>query len=159
MTEQQINVQQAAEAAGAQYLVRVSGGRAVVGPDVESVVGRGHHAIEESLKKSKLKWTILRPGLFMQNVLGAAASVKTDGKMRVLYPIPADQRAALTDVRDTAALGARILIDPAKHAGKSYEFTGSPRRTRSCERAGRGTGKQEPCAEDAGGIGSHHAQP
>ena len=31
---------------------------------------------------------------------------------------------ALTDVRDTAALGARILLDPAKHAGKSYEFTG-----------------------------------
>jgi NAD(P)H dehydrogenase (quinone) len=124
MTEQQVNVQHAAEAAGAQYLVRVSGGRAVVGPDVESVVGRGHHAIEESLQKSKLKWTILRPGLFMQNVLGAAASVKTDGKMRVLYPIPADQRVALTDVRDTAALGARILVDPAKHAGKSYEFTG-----------------------------------
>jgi uncharacterized protein YbjT (DUF2867 family) len=124
MTEQQVNVQQAAEKAGAQYLVRVSGGRAVVGPDVESVVGRGHHAIEESLKKSKLKWVILRPGLFMQNVLGAAASVKTDGKMRVLYPIPADQRVALTDVRDTAALGARILIDPGKHAGKSYEFTG-----------------------------------
>jgi len=125
MTEQQVNVQRAAEAAGAQYLVRVSGGRAVVGPDVESVVGRGHYAIEEELKKSKLKWTILRPGLFMQNVLGAAASVKTDGKMRVLYPIPADQKVALTDVRDTAALGARILIDPAKHAGKSYEFTGT----------------------------------
>jgi uncharacterized protein YbjT (DUF2867 family) len=124
MTEQQVNVQQAAENAGAEYLVRVSGGRAVVGPDVESVVGRGHHAIEESLKKSKLKWVILRPGLFMQNVLGAAASVKTDGKMRVLYPIPADQRVALTDVRDTAALGARILVDPGKHAGKSYEFTG-----------------------------------
>src|SRR3954464_13219570 len=124
MTEQQINVQHAAEKAGAKYLVRVSGGRAVVGPDVESVVGRGHHAIEESLKKSKLGWVILRPGLFMQNVLGAAASIKTDGKMRVLYPIPTDQRVALTDVRDTAALGARILLEPAKHAGKSYEFTG-----------------------------------
>ena len=124
MTEQQVNVQHAAEKAGAKYLVRVSGGAAVVGPNVESVVGRGHHAIEDSLKKSKLGWVILRPGLFMQNVLGAAASVKADGKMRVLYPIPADQRVALTDVRDTAALGARILMDPAKHAGKSYEFTG-----------------------------------
>jgi uncharacterized protein YbjT (DUF2867 family) len=122
MAEQQINVQQAAEKAGARHLVRVSGGRAVVGPDVESVVGRGHHAIEESLKKSKLGWVILRPGLFMQNVFTQAASIKNENKM--VMPFPKDQRLALTDVRDTGAIGARILLDPAKHAGKTYEFTG-----------------------------------
>jgi len=123
MTEQQINVQHAAEKAGVEYLVRVSGGRAVVGPDVESVVGRGHHAIEEALKKSKLKWVILRPGLFMQNALAQAASIKNDSKM--VLPFAKDQRLALTDVRDTGAVGARILLDPAKHAGKTYEFTGA----------------------------------
>jgi uncharacterized protein YbjT (DUF2867 family) len=32
--------------------------------------------------------------------------------------------AAMIDVRDTGAVGARILIDPAPHAGKVYEFTG-----------------------------------
>ena len=31
---------------------------------------------------------------------------------------------ALIDVRDTGAVGARILLDPAPHAGKTYEFTG-----------------------------------
>jgi uncharacterized protein YbjT (DUF2867 family) len=31
---------------------------------------------------------------------------------------------ALIDVRDTGAARARILIDPAPHAGKTYEFTG-----------------------------------
>lgn len=123
MTEQQINVQHAAEKAGVEYLVRVSGGRAVVGPDVESVVGRGHHAIEEALKKSKLKWVILRPGLFMQNALAQAATIKNDSKM--ILPFAKDQRLALTDVRDTGAVGARILLDPAKHAGKTYEFTGA----------------------------------
>ncbi|HWM45339.1 MAG TPA: NmrA family NAD(P)-binding protein [Xanthobacteraceae bacterium] len=123
MAEQQINVQHAAEAAGAKYLVRVSGGRAVVGPNVESVVGRGHHAIEESLKTSKLGWVILRPGLFMQNALTQAASIKTDGK--IIMPYPKDQRVALTDVRDTGAVGARILKDPEKHAGKTYEYTGA----------------------------------
>ena len=123
MAEQQINVQHAAEAAGAKYLVRVSGGRAVVGPNVESVVGRGHHAIEESLKTSKLGWVILRPGLFMQNALTQAASIKNDGK--IIMPYPKDQRVALTDVRDTGAVGARILKDPEKHVGKTYEYTGA----------------------------------
>ena len=32
---------------------------------------------------------------------------------------------AMIDVRDTGAVGARILIDPAPHVGKSYEFTGA----------------------------------
>ena len=31
---------------------------------------------------------------------------------------------ALIDVRDTGAVGARILVDPAPHVGKTYEFTG-----------------------------------
>jgi len=31
---------------------------------------------------------------------------------------------ALIDVRDTGALGARVLRDPGKHAGKMYSFTG-----------------------------------
>ena len=65
---------------------------------------------------------ILRPGLFMQNVMGQAASIKNDGKMVMSFP--KDLPVALIDVRDTGAVGARILIDPAPHAGKVYEFTG-----------------------------------
>ena len=37
----------------------------------KSVVGRGHHAIEERLRNANIGWVILRPGLFMQNVIGA----------------------------------------------------------------------------------------
>ena len=39
--EQQINVIDAAKAAGAEYMVKVSGGRDVIGPDVKSVNGQG----------------------------------------------------------------------------------------------------------------------
>ena len=39
-------------------------------------------------------------------------------------PFGKDLPIALIDVRDTGAVGARILIDPAPHAGKTYEFTG-----------------------------------
>jgi uncharacterized protein YbjT (DUF2867 family) len=123
MVEQQTNILEAAKKAGVKYLVRVSGGRAVVGPDVASVVGRGHHAIEEAMNRSGMAWVNLRPGLFMQNTLGQAASIKNDGKM--ILPYPKDQPIAFIDVRDTGALGARIVLDPAPHAGKTYEFTGT----------------------------------
>jgi NAD(P)H dehydrogenase (quinone) len=122
MAEQQINVQEAAKKAGARFLIRVSGGRAVVGADAESVVGRGHHVVEEALKKSGLGWVILRPGLFMQNTLAQAQSIKNDSK--IVLPFPKDLPIAFIDVRDTGAVGARILLDPAPHAGKTYEFTG-----------------------------------
>jgi uncharacterized protein YbjT (DUF2867 family) len=123
MVEQQNNVLDAALKAGAKYLVRVAGGRAVAVADSESVVGRGHYAIEERLRNSGIGWVILRPGLFMQNVLTQAASIKNDSKL--VMPVAKDLPVALTDVRDTGAVGARILIDPAPHAGKVYEFTGA----------------------------------
>jgi uncharacterized protein YbjT (DUF2867 family) len=121
MVEQQNNVLDAARNGGAKHLVRVSGGRAIVWPDSPSVVGRGHVAIERRLRDSGIGWTILKPGLFMQNMLGMAASIK-DGKL-VGVAAP-DQGIAFIDVRDTGAVGARILMNPAPHAGKTYEFTG-----------------------------------
>jgi NAD(P)H dehydrogenase (quinone) len=123
MVEQQNNVLEAALKAGAKYLVRVGGGPAVAVADSQSVVGRGHFAIEQRLRDSGIKWTILRPGLFMQNVLTQAASIKNDSKM--VLPFAKDLPVALIDVRDTGAVGARILVDPAPHAGKTYEFTGA----------------------------------
>jgi NAD(P)H dehydrogenase (quinone) len=122
MVEQQNNVLDAAVAAGVQYLVRVSGSRFFILPDSPSVIGRGHYAIEERLRGSGIKWVILRPGFFMQNTFGQAASIKNDGK--IVLPFPADLPFAFIDVRDTGAVGARVLLDPAPHVGEVYEFTG-----------------------------------
>jgi uncharacterized protein YbjT (DUF2867 family) len=121
--EQQINILDAAKAAGADFFVKVSGGRDVVGPDVESIVGRGHYAVEEAMKKSGIPWCVLSPGLFMQNTFGQAASIKNDGKLAQAFA--SDLPVALIDVRDTGAVGARVLRDPARHAGKTYAFTGT----------------------------------
>ncbi len=123
MAEQQNNILDAALAAGTKYLVRVAGGRAVAVADSPSVVGRSHYAIEQRLRQSGIGWVILRPGLFMQNVFTQAAAIKNDSKM--VLPFAKDLPVALIDVRDTGAVGARILIDPAPHAGKTYEFTGA----------------------------------
>jgi NAD(P)H dehydrogenase (quinone) len=123
MVEQQNNVLDAALEAGVQYLVRVSGSRFFVVPDSPSVIGRGHYAIEERLRGSGIKWVILRPGFFMQNTFGQAASIKNDSK--IVLPFPSDLPFAFIDVRDTGAVGAHVLLDPAPHAGKIYEFTGA----------------------------------
>jgi NAD(P)H dehydrogenase (quinone) len=122
MVEQQNNILDAALKAGAKYLVRVSGGAAVAFPDTPSVVGQGHLAIEKRLKGSGIGWVVLKPGLFMQNTFGQAAAIKNDGKF--FGTAAPDAPLALIDVRDTGAVGARILVDPAPHAGKTYEFTG-----------------------------------
>jgi len=123
MAVQQNTILDAALAAGAKYLVRVGGGKALVGPDSPSVVGRGHFEVEERLRNSGIGWVILRPGLFMQNIMGQAAAIKNDSKMVLAFA--ADLPVALIDVRDTGAVGARILIDPTPHVGKIYEFTGA----------------------------------
>jgi uncharacterized protein YbjT (DUF2867 family) len=123
LAEQNNNVLDAAEAAGVKVLVRLSAGRAVVGADSPAPAGRAHYAIDQRLRGSKLGWVILRPGLFMQNVLGQAAAIKNDSK--IVMPYKPDFRLALIDVRDTGALAARILVKPQPHLGKEYEFTGA----------------------------------
>jgi uncharacterized protein YbjT (DUF2867 family) len=120
--EQQINILEAARAAGVEFFVKVSGGRDVVGPNVESIVGRGHYAVEEAMKKSGMPWCVLSPGLFMQNTFGQAPSIKNDGKL--LQPFGRDLPLAFIDVRDTGAVGARVLRDPGQHVGKTHAFTG-----------------------------------
>jgi NAD(P)H dehydrogenase (quinone) len=120
--EQQINILEAAKASGVEFFAKVSGGRAVVGPDAESVVGRAHYRVEEAMKASGLGWIILRPGLYMQNTLAQAALIKSDNKM--VLPFPNDVPMAFIDTRDSGSFAAHVVRDPAKHAGKTYEYTG-----------------------------------
>jgi NAD(P)H dehydrogenase (quinone) len=123
MVEQQTNVLEAALDAGVQHFVRVSGSRFFLFPVSPSVIGRGHYAIEDRLRRSGINWVILRPGFFMQNILGQAASIKNDSK--IVLPFPGELPLAFVDVRDTGAIGARILLNPEPHVGKVYEFSGA----------------------------------
>ena len=123
VAEQQIGIIDAAKSAGVGFFVKVSGGKAVVKLDAESVVFKGHYFVEEHLKKSGMKWCILRPGLFMQNTFTVAPMIKADSKM--VTPFPKDVAMCFIDVRDTGALGARVVRDPGKHAGQIYNFSGA----------------------------------
>jgi uncharacterized protein YbjT (DUF2867 family) len=42
----------------------------------------------------------------------------------MVLPFAKDLPVTLIDVRDTGAVGARIRVEPAPHAGKTYELTG-----------------------------------
>lgn len=123
MAEQESNVLDAALRAGTKYLVHVSATRAVTARDSETLVGRSHYAVEQKLRSCGIGWVILRPNLFMQNIFAQTASIKNDSK--IVLPFAKDLPLALIDVRDTGAVGARILIDPAAYVGKAYEFTGA----------------------------------
>ena len=121
--EQQINILEAAKTAGVEFFAKVSGGRALVSADSPSVVGRGHHAIEAAIRSSGLDWCILSPGLFMQNTFTQIESIKAAGK--IIQPFANDLPLAFVDVRDTGAIGARIVRDPSAHIGKVIAFTGA----------------------------------
>jgi len=123
LAEQQINALEAARAVGAELFVKVSSAKVLADPNSDSVVGQGHYAVEEAMKKSGLGWVILRPGLFMQNAFQQADLIKAEGKMAL--PFAADLPIAFIDVRDTGALGARVCLDPDPHVGKELAFTGA----------------------------------
>jgi uncharacterized protein YbjT (DUF2867 family) len=81
-----------------------------------------HHQVEEKLKASKLKYTILQPNSFMQNITAFfAPSIKSSG---VFYSSMKDSKTSYIDVRDVAGAATNILLSPEKHYGKSYELNG-----------------------------------
>ncbi|HVF43700.1 MAG TPA: SDR family oxidoreductase [Pyrinomonadaceae bacterium] len=109
---------ESAKRAGLRRVVKVS----AIGADADAPEGFGkwHGQAEEFLKASGLEWTILRPNFFMQNLLGQAHSVATQG---AIYQPGGDARASLIDARDIASVAARALTDGG-HEGKTYTLTG-----------------------------------
>ena len=81
-----------------------------------------HRKVEDKLKASGLKYTILRPNGFMQNLVTYnATSIRSQG---AFYAAMGDAKISLIDVRDIAKVAAKILSEPEAHAGKIYELTG-----------------------------------
>ena len=109
---------ESAKRAGVRRVVKLS----AVGADASAPEGFGkwHGQTEELLKSSGLGWTILRPNFFMQNLLGQAQTIASQG---AIYQVGGDARASLIDARDIAAVAARTLADEG-HEGKTYTLTG-----------------------------------
>lgn len=116
--ELQHNAIEAAKRAGVKHVVKIS----AMGADANSQVSlaKWHAQTEKELKESGLKWTILQPHFFMQNMMMNAESIKKDG---VFYACAKDGKMAMVDTRDIAAVSAKVLTTPG-HEGKTYLVTG-----------------------------------
>jgi len=81
-----------------------------------------HKKVEDKLKSSGLGYTIIRPNGFMQNILAyLAPSVRAQG---AFYAAMGNARTSYLDVRDIAAVVAKLLADVTAHAGEIYELNG-----------------------------------
>jgi (4-alkanoyl-5-oxo-2,5-dihydrofuran-3-yl)methyl phosphate reductase len=104
-----------AKRASVRHIVKISalsvgGGR----------VGALHRDRETAVRESGLAWTFLRPGMFMANSLGWAATIKAQGQ--VFSPTGAGKTAPISP-RDIAAVAAEALSAPG-HEKQTYELTG-----------------------------------
>jgi uncharacterized protein YbjT (DUF2867 family) len=116
--EHSMNAVWAARQAGVRRVVRLSAVGAA--PDAPTRNGRLHALSDHELMVSGLQWTILKPHFFMQNLLASAGSIAQGA----LYYAFDQGRLGLVDTRDVAAFAARVLAEPAGHAGKTYTLTG-----------------------------------
>ena len=112
------NVISAAVKQGSPYIVRVSAVGAA--SDAPSRNSRAHAETEADLKNSGLPYTILKPHFFMQNMMMAAESIASEGKIYMPFK---DGKLGMIDIRDVADVSAVILTEEG-HEGKTYTPSG-----------------------------------
>jgi uncharacterized protein YbjT (DUF2867 family) len=105
----------AARQAGVAHIVRLSAIGA--GPDAPTRNGRLHSLSDLEAQASGIPTTVIRPAFFMQNMFGSVAG-------GVLYHAFGAGKVGMIDVRDIGDFAARVLTEPAPHAGKVYTLTG-----------------------------------
>ena len=114
--EQEIPFIDAARAAKLERLVKLSGFGIEFSTDR---IHAAHARSEQRLRASGLPSVILRPVVYLSNLLFDAAAIKT-GKLPSIFR---DGRISLVDPRDVAEVAARALLEPA-YAGQTWEFGG-----------------------------------
>jgi uncharacterized protein YbjT (DUF2867 family) len=103
---------------------------------VLSVMGAGgnpllpHHGMEGLVRRAGLRFSMLRPSFFMQNL---STTYRADIRDRGLIEVPAgDGRTSFIDVRDVAEVAARVL-GRAEHLGGGCSRSAACRPTsRAC---------------------------
>ena len=119
LVELESNVIEVCKQAGVSYIVLNS---ALGAGDYQKSFPSWHRKVEDKLKASSLRYAILRPNTFMQNIVTYnAPSIRALG---AFYSAMGDAKISFIDVRDIAAVTAKILTDPEAHAEQTYELNG-----------------------------------
>lgn len=105
----------AAKQAGRPHIVRHS----MWGSEKSRIVQQGNE-VEAFLQASGLPWTLVKPTFFMQNLLGTAQTIKSDG---VIYWDLADGELSMIDIRDIVDSAVAVLTGSG-HEGEDYILTG-----------------------------------
>ena len=114
--ENSINAVWAARQAGAERIVCLSAVGAA--HDAPTRSGRLHALSDHETQQSGLRWTILRPHWFMQNLLNEASDISATGTFSLNM---ASARIGMINARDIAECAARVLLDePDRHHGRTY---------------------------------------
>lgn len=111
-------VAHAAARAGVTHLVKLSTSGVHFGQN--DPITRGHAEAEEAIRTAGPKWTILRPGAFMDNRFAWLRSIREEN---AVYAPEGDPASALVHVRDIAAV-ATLALTTSGHEGATYELTG-----------------------------------
>ncbi|GLZ79383.1 nucleotide-diphosphate-sugar epimerase [Actinorhabdospora filicis] len=146
--EQSMNAVWAARRAGVERVVRLSAVRA--SHDAPTRSERLHAMADEQLGASGLRWTIIRPLWFMQNLFNEAGDIAA-GTVRLNM---GDGRVGMVDARDIAEVAAKVLVsEPSEHHEKVYTLTGPEALSfhEAAERLGEALGRPvryEPVADE-----------
>lgn len=117
MLQYEKNFIDAAKAQGIKHIIKVSAIGAA--PDAPYEVGRYHGKSEDYLKKSGIKYTILRSAYLMTDQMANISEIQEQGNVYSL----SSGRIPMLDTRDLGEIGAKIL-QRGGHEGKIYHLTG-----------------------------------
>jgi uncharacterized protein YbjT (DUF2867 family) len=115
--EQQSNGLWAARSAGVKRVVRMSVIKS--GHDAPTINARMHGLSDAELMASGLRYTILKPHFFLQNLFGSAATIKQGS---LYYPM-GSAKLGMIDSRDISDVAARVLVED-RFDGRSLTLTG-----------------------------------
>ncbi|MFI5977757.1 NmrA/HSCARG family protein [Streptomyces sp. NPDC051452] len=98
----------------------------VFGADRESGVPHhdSKHSIEEHLRKSGLRATMVRATAFMENFASVMAPSLEHGEIVLRLPLPEDVALKMISVRDIGRVAAALLLDTAEAPGGAVELVG-----------------------------------
>jgi NAD(P)H dehydrogenase (quinone) len=117
MVRQQTGAIDAAKTASVSHIVKVS----TIGSNATSSMSipKWHGAVDDYLEGAGVRGSILQPCVFMQNILGQAESIKSDGRF---YGAFGEGRVPFIDADDIAACAVELLMT-ARDGGR-FALTG-----------------------------------
>lgn len=110
----------AAIAGGVGHVVRLSSRSAQW--DEHSVLRAWHREIDDFVRASATRWTILRPCSFFQNFIRYQA--ETIRTMASIIAPQGDGLISYVDAMDLGDAAAACMLDPGAHHGQTYVLTG-----------------------------------